>query len=85
MFVDDAAGWKCYYCGLVLGWPEPPSGGEVTAEELARVVDEADDRWQHGIGSSGYDPAGPPLWIAKALQDRYIVTRRPEVETVEGE
>lgn len=36
-------------------------------EELARLLDEADDRWQHGIGSGGYDPNGAPFWLADAI------------------
>lgn len=37
-------------------------------EGLARLLDEADNRWQHGIGSGGYDPDGPPLWLVDAIQ-----------------
>lgn len=35
--------------------------------ELAELLDEADNRWQHGVGASGYDPNGPPLWLADAV------------------
>lgn len=38
-------------------------------EALAEVLDEADNRWQHGVGASGYDPAGPPIWLAEAVID----------------
>ena len=36
-------------------------------EALATLIDEADNRWQHGIGAGGYDPNGLPLWIADAI------------------
>lgn len=35
--------------------------------EVATILDEADNTWQHGIGASGYDPNGPPLWLVDAL------------------
>lgn len=47
-----------------------PSEGQpsaVAVEAVARVIDEADNRWQHGVGASGYDPDGPPLWLARAV------------------
>lgn len=36
-------------------------------EQIARTIDRADNKWQHGIGASGYDPNGPPLWLADAV------------------
>jgi hypothetical protein len=44
-----------------------PDLTEAQRERLAEALDEADTRWQHGIGSSGYDPSGPPLWLLDAL------------------
>ena len=36
-------------------------------EALATLIDEADNRWQHGIGAGGYDPDVQALWIADAI------------------
>jgi hypothetical protein len=36
-------------------------------DDLAQILDDADDRWQHGIGSGGYDADGPPYWLADAV------------------
>ena len=36
-------------------------------EALATLIDEADNRWQHGIGAGGYDPNGLPLWLADVI------------------
>ena len=42
-------------------------------DELARVIDAADNRWQHGIGSGGYDISGPVLGIPiEALADAIL-------------
>jgi hypothetical protein len=36
-------------------------------DDLAKILDNADNRWQHGIGSGGYDVNGPPYWLADAV------------------
>jgi hypothetical protein len=35
--------------------------------QLASIIGKADDKIQHGIGWSGYDPNGTPLWLADAI------------------
>lgn len=42
-------------------------------DEVAEVIDAADDAWQHGIGSGGYDISGPVLGIpTQALADALL-------------
>lgn len=44
-------------------------------DALAEVIDRADDRWQHGIGSGGYDVDGPLLGIPiTALADAILAS-----------
>lgn len=43
-------------------------------EAVALAIDRADDVWQHGIGSGGYDIDGPPLWLANAAIAAMIET-----------
>lgn len=73
--------------GADLGY-DPDEEPMSAREELARIIDEADNRWQHGIGASGYDPDGPPLWIADAILESGFLERREasngEVEDVRG-
>lgn len=40
----------------------------IDRDALAGALDRADDKIQHGIGFGGYDPDGPPLWLADAVK-----------------
>lgn len=53
--------------------PSAPQAEGDVREALARVLDEADDHFQHGVGSGGYDPNGLPLWLADAILAEFIV------------
>lgn len=63
----------------------PQAEGDVR-EALARVLDEADDHFQHGVGSGSYDPDGLPLWLADAvLSSGLVVPTTTIVEQVAGD
>lgn len=48
-------------------------------EIIAKVLDDADNRWQHGIGSGGYDleNGGYFLMLADALLASDFLVKRP--------
>jgi hypothetical protein len=77
--------WFVLGCNCGARWTGPPSEFNahlvrVTArvveawlgeqrETVAEAIDGEDNRWQHGVGASGYDPNGAPLWLADAALD----------------
>lgn len=65
------------------GWDtvpmEPSAENDAARWRLAESLDRADDRWQHGIGSGGYDMSDPHaywLMLADALiEDGWLAAR----------